>query len=1287
MKKLWILCSFLFLASFANANTTVNATITDGTGQIFALGTYQADYIRPASNQGTVPKVNGIPITEHGITGTLNIAGTFSVSLPDVAQILPSGGQWEFTICPNASSQCSVIDTGSLVTGGSVDLSSFLSARVVAPVVNPSTINRAYKDSEVISTTGTFYYDVTLNCIKFNNGSGWGCVGTGGGGGTPGTPVNTLQWNNAGVFDGTADANDNAATTYDVATGRVNPCNIDNVRYASCYNWIQSPSGTLTGGTPATVTLTPGPRGIDTSNNTTFPYSLYIAGVGTPEAVVINGGSCTTTGSSSCTITFTPINSHGAGYTIQSATAGFAEAERDALGTNGVASQVKARPAGAPGVGGNNAFVSIFYAPWFIHCADCLIDGGGATLVLNNKRAVMVIPSPSINTNVIIQNFRILPMYPQQLGAVITNTQCVSNTVTITSTLNPPVGDVVDVQFTNDSFYWGPYTVTSTSPTQWTYTKTCTSKPSLATPGMNNYQMAAIENNGQDVELRNIDITFGGSPYNTFYNNGIVVFDDQHAVLNHITTGGHFNCSTTYCGSAIYAPGDFNVGPAVMEIVNGSINPGCSANGLTLYNGNSVNIINTIIQGTAMWGIRGGTTRGGFGGLTHIGPYHEIGSCTNPVYTPNQQAGYDWAGQPITVIGGEGPQGLMPTFCTGGATTYYYYMVARDSILGPSAPIYIGSAAPTSTCTIKWPRASDSTLTTYDILRSTDVTNAPTTNTCLGGSVAACGSRIVGQAQCNALQCTFTDDISLNTAAYTVLLPELPISGVGGATYTPLFNYFPGNFVLQAGANLNYQGGNVNSSAVGTPGGVVAINGLGPVYTDSTFNGTPRSYIRVLSSKAAESQGNSMLKLIDPAASTGVIANAMGKIGIINPVKGTSGHLYGQGAYLITLSTPKSDEVIASPNPRLLTADPNDSGIALDQVNSNPALLGLAYTAPVSLSNYIGTLADGTSYKERLTTNLREFAVPTQFNLPMLSYLGCTDCGPFNRTFPFINDPLQTPPSLNLAWTTLLGTWTIGSGSAFASGNYAYASALTNEGGVNRAYAYYAGTVFNSNQIVQVNMTPTNSFMGVCVRMQNSTPITAYCFNSGSNQKTLNKYVAGTPTVLFTAATNVPSNSTLKLTAIGSTINVYINGVIFASVTDTAITGGAPGLYVQNQPFSTQGIRNFYATSAGYTDVEDLTMANITAASGKFLGPTGVSTGTVSNTDLNGILTFSGATTSSTYNFAGSYANHPVCTFSPEFDIGSTNRVWWSTITVATIQLTSNASLTGSVDYHCIGRN
>ena len=95
-------------------------------------------------------------------------------------------------------------------------------------------------------------------------------------------------------------------------------------RISSDYKFpTQLPTGTLTASITNTITLTPVPYGV---NGADTGHYLYIATCsGGAQKVLITGGTAVG-GTSSGTITFVPTNSCNAGWDIQSATAGIAEA-------------------------------------------------------------------------------------------------------------------------------------------------------------------------------------------------------------------------------------------------------------------------------------------------------------------------------------------------------------------------------------------------------------------------------------------------------------------------------------------------------------------------------------------------------------------------------------------------------------------------------------------------------------------------------------------------------------------------------------------------------------------------------------------------------------------------------------------------------------------------------------------------------------------------------------------------------------------------------------------------
>src|SRR5260370_25961808 len=148
------------------------------------------------------------------------------------------------------------------------------------------------------------------------------------------------------------------------------------------------------GGTQATVTVTPCPVGIDTSGNSM--YFVYISGQGTPEPVMVTGGTCTR-GAASGTIVFTPKNTHSATYLLGSASSGIQEAINDGCGVpNGTGGNPNARVV-LPATGATSNALPV-YGSIFAHCSRSLIEGNG-TLLSCSTRDRCIVLSDLTNSN------------------------------------------------------------------------------------------------------------------------------------------------------------------------------------------------------------------------------------------------------------------------------------------------------------------------------------------------------------------------------------------------------------------------------------------------------------------------------------------------------------------------------------------------------------------------------------------------------------------------------------------------------------------------------------------------------------------------------------------------------------------------------------------------------------------------------------------------------------------------------------------------------------------------
>ena len=113
------------------------------------------------------------------------------------------------------------------------------------------------------------------------------------------------------------------------------------------------------------------------------------------------------------------------------------------------------------------------------------------------------------------------------------------------------------------------------------------------------------------------------------------------------------------------------------------------------------------------------------------------------------------------------------------------------------------------------------------------------------------------------------------------------------------------------------------------------------------------------------------------------------------------------------------------------------------------------------------------------------------------------------------------------------------------------------------------GETYPGDQYSQVEVTSTQlsggQWIGPAVRMQNGGQnqyLGIYFWNNGTQQLRLYKRSAGTWIQLGSSYNSGPlaAGTQLKLTAVGSTISFLQNGVARITVTDSSVTGGAPGI-------------------------------------------------------------------------------------------------------------------------------
>ncbi len=480
-----------------------------------------------------------------------------------------------------------------------------------------------------------------------------------------------------------------------------------------------------------------------------------------------------------------------------------------------------------------------------------------------------------------------------------------------------------------------------------------------------------IEVNAQKTRLVNVATRI--PPAGGTFSSYVQVDGDQAFLLDGLDTSlanGSNNygvlCNATVCNPVIYAPGGSGGNAAVGWLKNLNLAMQCAGNGVDWESGNTVRISDSVIEGYAQYGVRGGIKRGGYGGFELDNVYQEVGNCANPAGNLGQ-AGVIAQGATVKVQGGTGLAGAAPQFANTGSTDDRYFVVANHATYGPSNPLYAGNALTNGTgnITVTWPDIPGAV--SFDLLRTTyNAAGAPREQAPYGSGNYAVATGLSRGSVCANGVCTATDTQAA-LQAYTVAIPA----------YFPLIDYWPGSLVLTASRDSNSVLDVATAQVQSVPSNVVAAQGMaGPAvvseYCDPLYSWSPL-WVSCYGSRAPGSfydQG-SFLLAVKPNSDSGQLTNLKGRLSF--PTLGTApGHI-------ITLSDSNFQKTIATANNRPGN-DPNDAFIGYDQGDGNPVHVGISIGAPVSISEYIGNAGDGTNWLERITAGLKEFKTSVQMD-------------------------------------------------------------------------------------------------------------------------------------------------------------------------------------------------------------------------------------------------------------------------------------------------------------------
>jgi hypothetical protein len=470
-----------------------------------------------------------------------------------------------------------------------------------------------------------------------------------------------------------------------------------------------------------------------------------------------------------------------------------------------------------------------------------------------------------------------------------------------------------------------------------------------------------IEVNAQKTRL--INVMTRRAPTGAYFSNYVKVDDDEAFVLDGLDSdvGLGVRCDATLCNPVVYAPGAGAFGVGWLKNLNLSLE--CQGNGVDWESGNGLRITDSVIQGFSQYGVRTGRAHGGLEGTKLENVYMEVGNCSNPQGNIGFAGVINQGGTLELDRGGTtGPAGAQPTFANTGSIDRRYYVVPHSTTFGAGNPLYAGKALTSGTgnIAVTWPDIPGAS--SFDLLRVTlsNPAQAP-----FGTGNYAVATGITRGSACVNGVCSFTDT-------------QAPLSSytVAAITYFPTLPFWGGSIVDSAGADGNTLGsvGNVLTDAAGD--GVVSVSGatFPDIFSMSCGGGTqwtPVWEVCPFSSRLGFSKAAFLLSSKQTNADGGDDTN----------LKGILNFLYiGSGpGHLITLDDSNAAKTMATNGFRPAN-DAADSYIGFDVGDGAPAHTGVSFGAPVSLSNYIGNVGDGTNWLERLTASLKEFKTNVQMD-------------------------------------------------------------------------------------------------------------------------------------------------------------------------------------------------------------------------------------------------------------------------------------------------------------------
>lgn len=477
---------------------------------------------------------------------------------------------------------------------------------------------------------------------------------------------------------------------------------------------------------------------------------------------------------------------------------------------------------------------------------------------------------------------------------------------------------------------------------------------------------AAIEAGGFHTTLDHINLTTssGGSYTGNYWAYGIQVDNDQGFVLKNSPINAQvLECNATFCGSLLYNPPTAGY-TAVGWISDSYLDPEYSGNGVDWQGTNEVHLTRVVIQAFSQFGLREVNSS-----VVATSTHFESGTCNNPAGNVGQ-AGYilvvgklQASGDNIGNIGGCQPT-LVVT--NPGTAQYAYYIQPQNSAgnWGDPLPLSLVTNGPatisgSNTIALAWPTVLGAA--NYNIYRVNQATYGNIIPTMTGAWLVAT------QAQSG------SNTNVWNTQTFTDTVPDTSLASVTpGSGWYPELYFWPGGVIVSASNNNPFFQAQYWGPA-GPNGNFVAASYHVQEPSFNFMPGTEYGYTGFTGiSSAYKSTGNNLWASYQPAPALLLPLAAEGQ-NFANPLQGVlnMGQLAGGGGAtdLITVYNSQPAVTFGQQNNRPPAAA-GDSALSQDGTTL------LALRSPGSISEYINSLPNGTSWLTRLTSSQFTSTVP-----------------------------------------------------------------------------------------------------------------------------------------------------------------------------------------------------------------------------------------------------------------------------------------------------------------------